>query len=148
MIIDKIENYKLYEGLSKRISKAFKYIVDTDLLNTESGRYEIEGDEIFAMVQSYDTKKLSEAKLEGHFKYIDIQYVITGVENMGCTPMRNQAIVSMNEDDDYAFYEGAAPLFKVEAGMFTVFFPEDLHMPCIECDNMSEVKKVVVKVKV
>jgi len=148
MVIDKIENYKLYEGLGERIAKGLKYIKDTDLLQTESGTYKIDGDNIFAMVQEYDTKELCDAKLEGHFKYIDIQYVIRGVERMGVTPMRDQALISKNDEDDYAFYEGDAPLFVVEAGMFAIFFPGDLHMPCIKVNEISNVKKVVVKVRV
>jgi len=148
MVIDKIENYKLYEGLGERIAKGLKYIKDTDLAQIELGTYKIDGDNIFAMVQEYDTKELCDAKLEGHFKYIDIQYVIRGVERMGVTSMRDQALISKNYEDDYAFYEGDAPLFKVEAGMFAIFFPEDLHMPCIKDNEISNVKKVVIKVRV
>ena len=79
MVIDKIENYTLYEGLGERIAKGLKYIKDTDLAQTELGTYKIDGDTIFAMVQEYDTKELCDAKLEGHFKYIDIQYVFEGL---------------------------------------------------------------------
>ena len=76
MIIDKIENHKLYAGISDKIAKAFSYINKTDLINIAPGTYKIDNDNIFAIVQEYDTKDKSECKLEGHFKYIDIQYII------------------------------------------------------------------------
>lgn len=148
MIIDKIENYKLYAGLNERIAKAFAWIKETDLEKIESATYKIDGDDIFAMVQDYDTKDRNDAKLEGHFKYIDIQYVISGVELMGYRPLVSQIPETTNEEGDYAFYEGDASFVRVEAGMFTIFFPQDLHMPCIKVDESAKVKKVVIKVLV
>lgn len=68
MVIDKIENHKLYVGLSEKIAKAFNYINKTDLSQTVSGKYEIDGNNIFALVQEYDTKDENDCKLEGHIK--------------------------------------------------------------------------------
>ena len=80
MIIDKIENAHLYKGLSKRIEKAFEYIRATDLKNIKPGKYEIDGENIFALISEYKTKSEQEGKLEAHRKYIDVQYVISGEE--------------------------------------------------------------------
>lgn len=148
MVIDKIENHKLYVGLSEKIAKAFNYINETDLSQTVSGKYEIDGNNIFALVQEYDTKDENDCKLEGHTKYIDIQYMIQGVEQMGVATMRNQTTAFKNEEDDLTFFEGDSTLLMVEAGMFTIFFPDDLHMPGIKVKRISKVKKVVIKVRV
>ncbi len=86
--------------------------------------------------------------MEGHYKYIDIQYIILGVELMGVTTLANQTLVCKNEADDYSFYEGDSSLIKVDEGMFTIFFPDDLHMPCIKFNQISKVKKVVIKIRI
>jgi YhcH/YjgK/YiaL family protein len=39
-------------------------------------------------------------------------------------------------------------MLRVEEGMFTIFFPEDLHRPSVKAGEISKVKKVVVKVKI
>jgi beta-galactosidase beta subunit len=39
----------------------------------------------FAIIQEYNTKEIKDCVLEGHVKYIDIQYIIQGVELMGVT---------------------------------------------------------------
>jgi YhcH/YjgK/YiaL family protein len=148
MILDKIENSKLYAGLGKRLAKAFEYINTTDLLKTETGKYDIDGDDVFAIVQEYDTKDVSACKIEAHRKYIDVQYVFYGVELMGISTLKDQQPVLVNEENDYCIYEGDSSLIKVEAGMFTIFFPDDLHMPGIKFNEVSTVKKVVVKVKI
>ncbi len=148
MIIDKIENFELYTGLNKKIAKAFAYIRAIDLSQLALGKYEIDKDDIFALVQEYDTKDKKDCKLEGHQKYIDLQFIINGVEQMGISTLKDQVAVTRNEKDDYTFYEGDSDFIKVEAGMFTIFFPDDLHMPGIKVSHSSKVKKVVIKVKI
>jgi YhcH/YjgK/YiaL family protein len=56
----------------------------------EPGVYEIESKSIFAIIQEYNTKEIKDCVLEGHVKYIDIQYIIQGVELMGVTTKKNQ----------------------------------------------------------
>ena len=146
MILDTLENYQLYNAINERIAKGFDFLRTTDLDSLPSGKHDIEGDTIFALVQEYQTKPLEDCKLESHKKYIDIQYVIRGEEMMGVTTQNNQKIIEVNEDKDYTFYEGTTSLVRVSKGMFTIFFPDDLHQPCVQTELVSEVKKVVIKV--
>ena len=60
MIVDKLTNAKRYNGLGFRIEQAFKYIKNTDLLQIKEGKYEIDGNKIFAIVSEYKTKDLAE----------------------------------------------------------------------------------------
>ena len=146
MILDTLENYQLYTSINERIAKGFDFLRTTDLDSLPSGKHDIEGDTIFALVQEYQTKPLEDCKLESHKKYIDIQYVIRGEEIMGITTQNNQKIIEVNEEKDYTFYEGTTSLVRVSKGMFTIFFPDDLHQPCVQTESVSEVKKVVIKV--
>ncbi len=146
MILDTLENYQLYSTINERIAKGFAFLRNTDLDAIPSGKHDIEGDTIFALVQEYQTKPLNECKLESHKKYIDIQYVIRGEEFMGVTTKNNQKILEQDEDKDYTFYEGTTSLVRVSKGMFTIFFPDDLHQPCVQTESTAEVKKVVIKV--
>ena len=146
MIVDKIKNLGIYSNISTRLAKGIEYINNTDFSKIDLGTYKIEGDDVFAMVQEYDTKNIEDGKLEGHQKYIDIQYIISGDEQIGLTTLNNQVLIEQNEESDYAFYEGASTLIKFEAGTFGIFFPDDLHMPGVKLNAISKVRKVVVKV--
>ncbi|NMB80776.1 MAG: DUF386 domain-containing protein, partial [Ignavibacteria bacterium] len=44
--------------------------------------------------------------------------------------------------------KGDGNFLIAEAGYFAIFFPSDVHMPCIALNLSTPVKKVVVKVKV
>ena len=148
MIIDKIENAHLYKNIGDRIKKSFDYIMQTDLKNLQPGKYEIDGENIFALVSEYETKLESEGKLEAHRKYIDVQYVIEGEELMGYSPLGNQTILEpYKEENDIIFFTGEKSFTKVTAGMFAIFFPEDVHMPGIFVERKSTVKKLVIKVR-
>ena len=148
MVVDKIENYRLYSTLTNRLAKGFEFIINTDLVAIESGKYEIDSDDIFAIVQEYDTKEEQDCVLESHHQYIDIQYIIKGAELMGVTCLNDQIVVEENLEKDYTFYNAETSMLKVEEGMFTIFFPEDLHRPGVKLDQIAKVKKVVVKVKI
>ncbi len=149
MIIDKLTNSHLYSGLGERINKAFDYLKKTDFAKTDLGKYEIEGDNVFALVNEYNTKDESDGKLEAHKKYIDVQFVAKGEELMGFALLENQKVIDeYNEQNDITFFSGEKSFTLVKEGMFAVFFPTDVHLPGIKVNEKSYVKKVVIKVKV
>ena len=149
MIIDKLRNASFYYGINEKIATALKYLEKTDLLEIQNGKYEIEGDDIFVIVQNYHTKPLSEGKFEAHGKFIDIQYMIKGTEKMGYTYVHKlKSVTEYDEEKDIIFFEGEGDFVIVDEGFFTIFAPEDAHMPGIESKTSEYVKKAVVKIKV
>ena len=49
MVTDFLQNAHLYEGLNERFRKAFNYLKQTDFSAVDKGKYDIDGDNIFAM---------------------------------------------------------------------------------------------------
>ena len=149
MILDKIANAKIYAGLNNKIDKALEYIKNTDLIKIEQGKHEIDGDSFYALINEYDTKEKSECYLEAHRKYIDVQYVVSGSELFGYSPLNSQRPHSeYNEEKDFELFDDEPCFIKFDSGMFAVFFPDDLHMPGINIDKTSRVKKLVLKVRI
>ena len=66
MIIDVIANHKGYRGLGSTVERALKYLADTDFTALEDGKHGIEGDEIFALLLSYETEPESARNFEAH----------------------------------------------------------------------------------
>ncbi|MGV8095445.1 MAG: YhcH/YjgK/YiaL family protein [Mangrovibacterium sp.] len=149
MVIDHISNASQYFGMSEGINVALQYLIETDFSKLESGRYIIDGDKLFAIVQEYDTKTLEKSVLEAHKEYIDIQFMIEGEECIGYEPMKDQEIeVPYNEKDDYWLFRGNPVLLKYTKGMFCILFPKDLHMPRVISGKSMPVRKVVMKVRI
>ncbi len=150
MITDKFKNIDLYCSLSDRISEAIDFLRKTDFTNLKPQEISVDGKNIFAILAEYQTKDIQNCKLEAHRKYIDIQYIISGSELIGYAPLNNQTVIEeYDEEKDVIFFDGETSLVKLDTGMFAVFFPDDLHKPCIQAAENSElVKKIVVKIKV
>ena len=149
MIFDRLKNVSQYFPLGEKIAKALQYLSKTDFTNVEPGKYEIDGDNVFALVQTYNTKPFSVGKWEAHTKYIDIQYIVSGKEKMGFTETSKVIVLEeYNEEKDYAIYKGEGNFLIAEEGHFAIFFPSDVHMPSMAINIPKEVKKVVVKVRV
>lgn len=147
MVFDNVKNSSLYDGLGERIQTALEYLRSNDFEKFEPGRYEIDGENIFAMVQSYNSKKMEEGFWEAHRKYIDIQYVFKGTERMGFENIRNMKMAGeYDKEKDFSLFEGEGGFIEVKAGEFVIFYPQDIHMPGIAPKEPDKVQKVVVKV--
>jgi len=146
MILDHINNINLYTNIDSNLALGLKYIQETDFTKLEKGNYTIKGKEIFAILQSYNSKPESECRLEAHEKYVDIQYIIRGEEYIGVSPLNNQSILEDLPDNDVTFYKGVGEKIKVSENHFAVFFQTDVHAPCIQIEKSKEVLKVVIKV--
>ncbi|MEI8225577.1 MAG: YhcH/YjgK/YiaL family protein, partial [Bacteroidota bacterium] len=70
-----------------RWDKAFTFLNESDLTKLEVKRYDLDGDNVYALISEYLTKNNEDARYEAHQKYIDIQYVISGKEQIGVAPM-------------------------------------------------------------
>lgn len=147
MIIDTLENAERYECLHTRFKAAFHFLKNTNLAAQQEGRFEIDGDRLFALTQVYQTKPLDGGKLEAHRKYIDIQFVVSGEEYIGYAPLAHQKPVEpFQAEKDIGFYHGEASLTKISAGMFAIFYPNDAHLPSRYLQAAAPVKKIVIKV--
>lgn len=152
MIADTLQNRRLYEAVHPAFARAFDFLEKAMAEELPVGRYELDGDAVYAMVQAYETKPHAAGKAEGHRRYIDIQFVAAGTEQIGvadvaaCTPQ-----TEYDAEKDVQFFETTAPgsLLTLTAGAFAVFFPQDIHTPGLaENDASAPVKKVVVKIAV
>jgi len=151
MIFDALHRSARYAGLHSHFQLAFDYL---KTLNGSEvpGRYDLDGDRCFALVQTYQTKPQSAALFEAHRKYIDVQFLFSGRETILWAPLEGMKEQTMAYDEakDAALWKlvsDSTPL-HVSAGQFVILYPEDAHAPCIEWENAENVFKVVIKVAV
>lgn len=148
MILDQLENAPLYSCISENLQKGFHFLENTDFSTLEPGKYDIDGQDVFALVSEYESKNPNDCRLEAHQAYADIQYIVSGREAIGYAPLTNQAVLTpYAPEKDIVFFMGETTQLVVEQGMFAVFFPQDVHRPCMQIDGPVSIKKVVVKVR-
>jgi YhcH/YjgK/YiaL family protein len=150
MILDRIDNTHLYLGLHTLFARAFDILRDKTLSRKEDGKYPVDGDKIYYTLQRYTTKPLNEGKFEAHRKYIDIQFLLEGVEILGYAPLKGLTIAEVyNPQKDIAFFNTPKDITKVklEPGLFCILFPDDAHLPCRQLTGPTDARKVVIKIR-
>ncbi|KAB2314723.1 DUF386 domain-containing protein [Betaproteobacteria bacterium SCN2] len=148
MILDTLDQAERYKSLHPLFARAFDFLRSTDLLALAPGKHAVEGEDLFAIVEHCAGRTRAQARLESHRRYIDIQLVLEGVDEMGWRPLA-QCTQPLGEFDgarDIRFYEDAPSSWvATPAGSFCIFFPDDAHAPLVS-DGM--VRKVVMKIAV
>jgi uncharacterized protein, YhcH/YjgK/YiaL family len=150
MILDSLAQASLYRPLGPRFAAGLDWLLRLDL-SLPDGRYAIEGDDVYALVQSYETQPAGEKRFESHRVYADIHYIVSGMERIDhafqpeLTP-----ITDYDESKDFLLYAdpAAATSLRLGVGSFAVFLPADAHRPGCTWEKTSQMRKVVVKVRV
>ena len=150
MIVDRIENAKLYRGFGHGVPEALGYLAGANLAALSNGKQEIDGDRLYAVVQRYNPKPLAEARWEYHRRYLDVQFIASGVEGIGYAPWDDKLPVAAAYDaaKDVGFIVASGAIAPICAGMFVVFAPGELHAPSLAVEGVppsEEVLKVVLK---
>jgi len=148
MILDSLPQADRYFALHPLFVRAFEFLRGTDLKSLAPGKHTVEGERIFAIVEACAGRTRAEAKLECHRRYIDIQLVLEGVDEMGWKPVAE--CVGPATDYDVArdirfFNDAPSSWIATPPGSFCLFFPDDAHAPLV---STGQIRKVVVKIAV
>ncbi len=150
MIIDRIDQAERYDALHPSFAKAFatlrSYLADDDL---SCGKHVLDGEKLYAMVQEYTTHPKDGMKFESHERYIDIQFILSGKEEIDACPADTLPLTDpYSKENDCALYgTGSYTPILLQTGDFAIFYPNEAHRPAIAVHGKPEqVKKVIVKV--
>jgi len=146
MIFSTLSQADRYATLHPLFPRAFEFIRDTDLRALAPGRYPIVGDDLFVIVESVVGRSREEAQLECHRRYIDIQLVLEGVDEMGWKALADcrEPVAEHSEEKDIRFFCDAPTTWIVTPpGSFCIFFPEDAHAPLV---SNGVVHKLIFKI--
>ena len=138
-----------------RFRKALEFLQNEDLdaifEQVKPGKnieVDLNGRDVFAIFQTYETKPLEEAKMEGHKRYIDLQYIHKGTEQILVAPTQRMVKEADYNDEKDVYFPQTADYssIRLSAGLAAILYPEDLHAPGISVDAPSTVQKIVIKV--
>ena len=152
MIISALNNPNFKVGLPIVIAGICDHLNTLDLEALENGRHDL-SEQVYMNVMEFDTVEADSKQAELHHKYLDIQLLIRGEENIEVSATYpNLSLYDEYRDaDDYQLtpqIENKSTVTLLPK-MFAVFFPYEPHKPgCTVNGKSSFVKKLVVKVPV
>ena len=148
MILATLNESDRYRALHPLFARAFAYLRETDLMVLEPGVHAVQGEQIFAIAEACIGRTRAEAQLECHRRYIDIQLVLEGIDEMGWKSLA-ECIEPATEYDavrDIRFFnDKPSSWIATPSGSFCLFFPDDAHAPLVSSEL---IRKVVVKIAV
>ena len=148
MIIDTLASCQKYLALNPGFAEAFHFLKNQPLSPELDQRLAINGDLIHATYMRRPGKTRETAKMEAHRRYIDIQFLLSGDEEIGWkpTPECTMPEEEFNPERDVQFFHDSPDSWhSLRPGQFAIFYPEDTHAPMV---GTREITKVVIKVAV
>ena len=150
MILSKLNGQDDFSAYPAAIQRAIQWLKTTDVLALEAGKVQIEGTDMYALVQDLTTK--AEAKAESHDKYLDLMYWPEAGERIGVAPRTGRETISeaVPEKDKTHYSAVEQENFLATApGDFIVLFPWDIHRPGLILDSEPVTfRKIVMKIAV
>ena len=144
MILDSLDHIECYRGIHPRIWEALQ-LLQTDLSGLADGRYELDGDRIYYMIQTYMTRPANDLP-EAHRKYADIQCVLSGAECIDVGELKQMTEAEAHPERDLWLYRGRLDRLTMTPGRFMLLFPQDAHAAAIAAGESSICHKIVIKV--
>ncbi|MFT3850953.1 MAG: YhcH/YjgK/YiaL family protein [Propionivibrio sp.] len=137
-------------ALPAALVRGIEALLKMDAATIAAGRYEVEGEQLFVLIQDVDSRTFEESRPEAHRRFADVQIPLNTAERYGFSFM--QPGLACTEDrleaNDVAFYERPArELFMdIDPGTYVVFLPNELHRPCLAIGGKTKFRKAVIKI--
>lgn len=151
MIYDHIRNLKDYEGMGLDVGRIQDFIERSGREALPPGKYELDGEDLFVMIQEYETGDEADARFESHRLYGDIQYVEKGEEAIYYADAASLPIAEdRTPKEDICFHESGERgiCLGLCEGYFALFLPQDAHKPCCSMKEKKKVRKLVFKFRI
>jgi len=133
MIVSNLQNSQRIEGLHPLFKPLFDYVKTHDLLHTDLGRIEIDGENLFINNVNLECVSPDKQVLELHHDYIDVHILLEGAETIGW------------KEDECALYSDTPTTYvNLLPGQFVIVYPEDPHAPII---GHGKIRKLIAKVR-
>lgn len=149
MVVTDLDHIIEQVALTPALEKAFAFLGQIRRPGLKDGRIEIDGDRVYALIQTYETLTIDAVRVEAHRRYVDLHYIISGFECIACAPSELVRSPTVYDESSDVWF-GVAPLdvttlVRLSAKHVAVFYPTDAHAPKLAAGQPARVNKVVVK---
>ena len=144
------------------LQPAFEYLksaldpsteVHQRILDYPTGAFEkvAVSEDMFALEQVFVSKDREDCFIEAHKNYVDLQLIISGIEQMEHIDVDKLEVeTAYDADKDLIIFKSYDKASKIvlQAGDLAIFFPDDAHIGMPKFETPSLVHKTVVKVPI
>lgn len=148
MITGNINEAEKYYCVNKHFKEAFDVLKTFTLKSCENYKSSNISINVSEVVTCDLSKEGNPRVSEAHRKYLDIHYIIDGTEAIGYANIRDlKSVTEYKSEGDYQLFEGKVNKIRLNKGDFCITFPEDAHIPFMNAEKETNVKRCVVKIE-
>ena len=147
--VNLVDFYQQYQKNPEQWKALFDFIAKTDLLTIPKGKHPIPGSDLVVSVEDSENGPLEKRGSESHYKHIDFQYVVKGVERFGILDHTTSKPNCKYRPDviHYDYDKARTRFYDSTPDKFFIFFPGDWHIAKINNDtNDQTIRVIVIKV--
>jgi len=147
--VNAVDFYEQYQKNPTQWKALFRWIKETDLLAIPKGKHPIPGSDLVASVEDSNNGPLEKRQSESHYKHIDFQWCVKGVERFGLIEHSTSKPNCEYKPDviHYDYELSKARFFDSRPDKFFIFFPEDWHIAKVaNSTDDQDIRVIVIKV--
>lgn len=149
MIYDRIDRLAVWAERCPALRDALLAAAAQDAAPFTPGKIRIDGETLYASSTRYTTEAREERRFENHRRYLDIQMLVSGEEQidvcLSYTPLPDGEYRGA-EDIEFSLLEENYVTIPLRPGEFLVLFPGEWHRPCLNPSAHREIcEKIVIK---
>ena len=124
----------------------FRWLQDTDLMALPKGKHPIPGSDMVASMEDSQNGPLEKRQSESHYKKIDFQWCVKGVERFGIIDHLTSRPNCEYRPDviHYDYVKENTLFYDSTPGEFFIFFPDDWHIAKVANDTDDQTIRVIV----
>lgn len=149
MIFDDLKNITFYKGIHPNLDQAIDFLYEHRKDSFELGRYDIDGDKVFLVVQENTLNKAKNDRFEHHKRYADLHLLVEGHEFSSYGSRVTGEAIAFDEVSDIGFVH-CQESYPLHLGYhnFAIFFPGEPHQPNGYAGQEDIVKKYLFKIAI
>lgn len=148
MIFDSLNNKDNYRH-DPLLFQALEYLSTLEPGTLPSGTQVLTEGILFCNPVCFTSKPESECNYEAHRNYIDLHYIVEGIEGIAtadCTAL--SVTQAYDGEKDILFLTGKEDgRYYLKPGQFMVCFPNDAHKVGMMLDRPAQIRKIVFKIR-
>jgi len=153
MIVAKRKDAADYCGIHPLLDRALECLTDEFLETVGTEATHIDGQNLYASLNLFETQPDEKLFFEAHREYLDIHVPLAGEERMDIADTASLSLdeaASKPEKDFYAYSDKDPEHQSVilKRGDFLVAFPADAHRVKGRVNGACEVRKIVFKIRI
>lgn len=148
MIFDSLKNRENYRH-DPQLFRALQYLASLEPGTLPDQTQVLSEGVLFCNPVSFTSRPESDCRYEAHKKYIDLHYIVEGVEGIATAGCQALTVTEpYDEEKDIFFLDGPEDgRYYLKPGQFMVCFPDDAHKVGMMADAPAPIRKIVFKIK-